>query len=401
MTRIVYSGGRVFDGTGAEPFAADVATENGLIAEVGAGLDGDEVVDVTGATVLPGLIDCHVHVMISEMDELTLLHQPFSYQFFQAATNLRKTLHAGITTARDAGGADLGVQRAVENGLIPGPRLQISITILSQTGGHGDGWLPSGTVSDVFGPHPGRPAGVVDGPDEMRRVARQLMRAGAQVLKVCTTGGVLSPLDDPRHSQFGVDEVAVLTAEAAAQGRYVMAHAQGADGIKNAIRAGVRSIEHGIYSDDEAIDLMVQNGTYLVPTMVAPLAVIRAAESGVQLPVAVVDKAREAAAAHLDAVARAHQAGVRIAMGTDAGVGPHGANLEELPLLAAAGLSPAEVLASSTSVAASLLGWGETLGRIEPGFAADLLVIDGDAFELDTLPSRLRTVVQAGRSIDR
>jgi len=401
MTRIVYSGGRVFDGTGAEPFAADVATEDGLIAEVGAGLDGDEVVDVTGATVLPGLIDCHVHVMISEMDELTLLHQPFSYQFFQAATNLRKTLHAGITTARDAGGADLGVQRAVENGLIPGPRLQISITILSQTGGHGDGWLPSGTVSDVFGPHPGRPAGVVDGPDEMRRVARQLMRAGAQVLKVCTTGGVLSPLDDPRHSQFGVDEVAVLTAEAAAQGRYVMAHAQGADGIKNAIRAGVRSIEHGIYADDEAIDLMVQNGTYLVPTMVAPLAVIRAAESGVPLPVAVVDKAREAAAAHLDAVARAHQAGVRIAMGTDAGVGPHGANLEELPLLAAAGLSPAEVLASSTSVAASLLGWGETLGRIEPGFAADLLVIDGDAFELDTLPSRLRTVVQAGRSIDR
>ena len=401
MTRIVYSGGRVFDGTGAEPFAADVATEDGLIAEVGAGLDGDEVVDVTGATVLPGLIDCHVHVMISEMDELTLLHQPFSYQFFQAATNLRKTLHAGITTARDAGGADLGVQRAVENGLIPGPRLQISITILSQTGGHGDGWLPSGTVSDVFGPHPGRPAGVVDGPDEMRRVARQLMRAGAQVLKVCTTGGVLSPLDDPRHSQFGVDEVAVLTAEAAAQGRYVMAHAQGADGIKNAIRAGVRSIEHGIYADDEAIDLMVQNGTYLVPTMMAPLAVIRAAESGVPLPVAVVDKAREAAAAHLDAVARAHQAGVRIAMGTDAGVGPHGANLEELPLLAAAGLSPAEVLASSTSVAASLLGWGETLGRIEPGFAADLLVIDGDAFELDTLPSRLRTVVQAGRSIDR
>ena len=180
-----------------------------------------------------------------------------------------------------------------------------------------------------------------------------------------------------------------------------MAHAQGADGIKNAIRAGVRSIEHGIYADDEAIDLMVQNGTYLVPTMVAPLAVIRAAESGVPLPVAVVDKAREAAAAHLDAVARAHQAGVRIAMGTDAGVGPHGANLEELPLLAAAGLSPAEVLASSTSVAASLLGWGETLGRIEPGFAADLLVIDGDAFELDTLPSRLRTVVQAGRSIDR
>jgi len=401
VTRIVYAGGQVFDGTGADPFTADVAVADGLIAEVGRGLDGDEVVDASGATLLPGFIDCHVHVLASAMDELKLLHQPFSYQFYDAVTNLRKTLHAGITTARDAGGADLGVQRALEHVLISGPRLQISITILSQTGGHGDGWLPSGAVSDIFCPHPGRPGGVVDGPDEMRRAARQLMRAGAQVIKVCTTGGVLSPLDDPRHSQFGMDELAVLTAEAAAQGRYVMAHAQGAGGIKNAVRAGVRSIEHGIYADDEAIALMAEHGTYLVPTMIAPIAVIRAAESGVPLPVAVVDKAHDAAAAHRDTVSRAHQAGVRIAMGTDSGVGPHGTNLEELPLMVAAGMSPADVLASTTSVAASLLGWGDTLGRIEPGFAADLLVVDGDPYDLDTLPSRLRTVVQAGRPVAR
>jgi imidazolonepropionase-like amidohydrolase len=135
--------------------------------------------------------------------------------------------------------------------------------------------------------------------------------------------------------------------------------------------------------------------------MIAPIAVIRAGESGVPLPVAVVDKARDAAAAHLDTVSRAHEAGVRIAMGTDSGVGPHGTNLEELPLMAAAGMSPADVLASTTSKAASLLGWGDTLGRIEPGFAADLLVVDGDPYDLDTLPARLRTVVQAGRPVVR
>lgn len=396
--RTVYAGGRVFDGTGADPFRADIVVAAGRIVDVGTDLDGDVAIDCAGCTLLPGLIDCHVHVTFSGPDLLAELQRPFSYQFYEAAVNLRRTLDAGITTVRDAGGADLGVQVAVDNGLIAGPRMQIAVSIISQTGGHGDGWLPSGvTASSV--PHPGRPDAVVDGPDGMRKVARQLMRAGAEVLKVCTTGGVLSARDDPRHSQFSPAELAVLVAEADMQGRYVMAHAQGTAGIKNAIRAGVRSIEHGIYLDDEAISMMLANGTFLVPTLAAPRAVIAAAAAGAAIPEVMVDKARGVALIHAGSVRRAVDAGVKIAMGTDSGVGPHGDNLTELPLMAAAGMSPARVLAATTSVAAELLGWGERVGRVAEGFLADLVVVDGDPYDLTALPGTIRTVIKGGMPV--
>jgi hypothetical protein len=284
MTRTVFTGGSVFDGTSAPPSPGDVVIEDGLVVEVGVGLDGDVEVDCSGATVLPGLIDCHVHVMVTDVDSLRMAYTPFSYSFFQAAQNLRRTLEAGITTVRDAGGADLGVKKAVEDGLIDGPRMQISVGPLSITGGHGDDWLPSGTHLEFFVPHPGRPSGLCDGPDEVRRTVRQMLRAGADVIKVHTTGGVLSPTDDPRHAHFSPAELDVMVAEAAAQGATVMAHAQGAEGIKNAVRAGIRSVEHGIYLDDEAIELMLRHGTWLVPTLSAPLAVIRAAEAGASIP---------------------------------------------------------------------------------------------------------------------
>ena len=280
---------------------------------------------------------------------------------------MAKTLALGITTVRDAAGADLGVKQAQEDGLITGPRLQISIGLISPTGGHGDGWTASGHCIPLSVPHPGRPASVVDGPDEMRRVARQLLRAGAEVLKVCTTGGVMSPRDDPRHSQFTPEELDVLVTEARMQDKAVMAHAQGTDGIKNAVRAGIRSIEHGIYLDDEAIEMMLARGTWLVPTLVAPVNVIRAAAAGISLPEAVVRKAEEVAAVHADSVRRAVAAGVKIAMGTDSGIGAHGTNLEELPLMAACGMTPAEVLVSATSSAAELLGYANELGRIVEG----------------------------------
>ncbi|MEC3974816.1 metal-dependent hydrolase family protein [Amycolatopsis sp. H20-H5] len=395
MTRTVFSGGKLFDGSGSEPALADVVLENGLIAEVGTGLDGDQVIDCTGATLLPGLFDCHVHVTVTELSILTRVQRPFSYQFYQAARNLEKTLALGITTVRDAGGADLGIKQAVEDGLIAGPRLQISIGLISPTGGHGDGWLPSGHCVPLSVPHPGRPDSVVDGPDEMRRIARTLLRAGADVLKVCTTGGVLSPRDDPRHSQFTPVELDVLVAEARMQGRAVMAHAQGAEGIKNAVRAGIRSIEHGIYLDDEAIELMLAHGTWLVPTLVAPVNVIRAAEAGAGLPDAVVRKAREVVEIHADSVRRAVEAGVRIAMGTDSGVGPHGTNLEELALMAACGMRPAEVLEAATSSAARLLGM-EDLGLVAPGFRGDLVVVDGDVFDFGGLAGNVREVWQDG-----
>src|SRR6266516_7490002 len=191
VTRLLFAGGRLFDGTEAAPGSADVVVDDGRFAAVGSGLDGDEVVDCTGATLLPGLFDCHVHVVVSSVDPMRNAQTPFSYPFYQAIGNLRATLDTGITTVRDAGGADLGLKQAVADGLVAGPRLQISIGMLSQTGGHGDGWMPSGRELPLLSPHPGRPATLADGPDQVRRVVRELLRAGADVIKVATSGGVL------------------------------------------------------------------------------------------------------------------------------------------------------------------------------------------------------------------
>ena len=399
MARTVLTGGRVFDGTGSAAAEADVAITDGTIADVGTGLDGDEQVDISGLTVLPGFFDCHVHVMVSGIDLARRLQRPFSYQFYEAAANLAATLGCGITTVRDAGGADLGVQRAVEDGLIDGPRMQISVSALSQTGGHGDGWLPSGITTFLLSPHPGRPPGLVDGPEEMRKRVREIIRAGADVIKVHTSGGVLSPRDNPKHAQFRPDELAALMAEATAVGLPVMAHAQAADGIKNAVRAGVRSIEHGIYLDDEAIDLMLQAGAWLVPTLVAPHAVLNAHSAGRHLHDGVAEKAQAVIAAHASSFARAVAAGVRIAMGTDTGVGPHGSNLDELPLMAAGGMTPAQVLTATTKSAAELMGIGDEAGTIMPGKRADLVVLAGDPFDLANLKASIRAVYLAGRKV--
>jgi imidazolonepropionase-like amidohydrolase len=399
VTRTVLSGGRVFDGTGSPIADADIVISDGKIVDVGPGLDGDEQVDVSGLTIAPGFFDCHVHVMASGIDLVRRLQRPFSYQFFQAAKNLEATLDCGITTIRDAGGADLGVQRAVEDGLIDGPRLQIAISALSQTGGHGDGWLPSGITTFLMSPHPGRPPGLADGPEEVRKRVREIIRAGANVIKVHTSGGVLSPRDSPKHAQFQPDELSALMAEATAAGLPVMAHAQATDGIKNALRAGVRSIEHGIYLDDEAIEMMLRNQAWLVPTLVAPHSVLNAASAGSQLPDGVAAKAREVIDAHASSFARAVAAGVKIAMGTDSGVGPHGSNLDELPLMAAGGMTPAQVLAATTQSAAELLRLGDETGTIMPGKHADLVVLAGDPFDLASLKTNVKTVYKAGLKV--
>ncbi len=399
MTRRVFTGGQVFDGTGSPATTADVVVEDGRIVAVGVGLDGDEAVDCTGATVFPGFFDCHVHVMMSGVDLLRHLQTPFSYPFYEAVHNLRRTLALGITHVRDAGGADLGVAEAVRNGLAAGPRMQIAISMLSQTGGHGDGWHVCGADVPLMGPHPGRPATVVDGADEMRRTVRELLRAGADVLKVATSGGVLSARDDPRHAHFRAAELDVLVEEANAAGVAVMAHAQGAGGIKAAIRAGIRSIEHGIFLDDEAIDLMLDRGTWLVPTLAAPRAVLTAAEAGAALPAAVVQKARDVQAAHDDSVRRAIEAGVRIAMGTDSGVGPHGHNLDELPLMAACGMTPVQAWRATTLGAAELLKVDHEFGSLEPGKRADVVVLEGTADDLSGLEGRVREVYRDGELV--
>jgi len=396
MRRIVFRRGRVFDGTGADPAPADVAVEGDRIVGIGSGLDGDSEIDVRDRTLLPGLFDCHTHVTISNVDLWGAVQRPFSYQFYEAARNLQATLAIGITTARDAGGADLGIKDAVANGLIAGPRLQISIAMLSQTGGHGDEWYPSGATVPFIGAHPGRPSGVVDGVDEVRRKVRELHRAGADVIKVATSGGVLSPRDDPRRAHFRPAELEALVEEAAAAGMFVMAHAQGADGIKNAVRAGIRSIDHGIYLDDEAIELMRARGTWFVPTLVAPQGILDAVDAGVSLPPAIVDKARMVIEIHRAAFRHAVEARVRIAMGTDSGVTPHGRNLRELELMAAGGMAPGAVLEATTRSAAQLMGIDDDLGTIEEGKLADLVVIGGDPYDFRDLGDRVEQVWKAG-----
>ncbi|MCA1569185.1 MAG: amidohydrolase family protein [Chloroflexi bacterium] len=398
MTRILLAAGRVLDGTGADPFEADVAVEGGRIVAIGSDVDADERLDISGKTILPGLFDCHTHVTFSTIDTMRRLQTPFSYRFYEAMHNLEATLRVGITTIRDAGGADLGIKQAVVDGLIRGPRMQISLGMISQTGGHGDGWMPSG-VNLRLESHPGVPNTIVDGADEMRLKVRELVRMGADVIKVAVSGGVLSPRDKPSHAHFRPAELEALVDEANAAGISVMAHAQAAAGIKNAIRAGIRSIDHGIYLDDQAISLMLDHGTWLVPTLVAPRGVIDAAEAGAAIPDASVAKAREVVEIHRASFAKAVAAGVKIAMGTDSGVTPHGNNLRELALMEEGGMAPMHVIQAATRSAAELMGLADDLGTLEPGKRADLVVVDGDALELATLSDRIDAVFQDGLRI--
>ena len=396
----------MFDASGGgpepePPKPADIVVEDGRILEVGPGLDGDEAIDCAGKTLIPGLFDCHTHVMVSQYDMWKMAQTPFSLQFFEAAKNLEATLDIGITTVRDAGGADLGVKTAVGQGLVNGPRMQIAIAMLSQTGGHADKWRVCGAgFPTPFGtPHPGRPASIVDGPEEMRKKVRELIRAGADVIKVATSGGVLSPRDDPRHGHFRDDELDALVAEASAMGRRVMAHAQATDGIKAAIRAGIRSIEHGIYLDDEAIEMMLDRGTYLVPTLMAPRGVIDMAAAGAHVVEESLRKAEMVIESHDQSIARAVAAGVKVAMGTDSGVTPHGQNLRELPLMVDRGMTPAQALVATSRTASELLGVEAELGTLEPGKRADIVVVAGDALEVDKLPERIEAVWMDGEQV--
>ncbi len=395
MTRTVYTGGRIFDADSGTFHAGELAVADGRIAEVGDELDGDEVVDVAGCTVLPGLFDCHVHVNAWTPALLERAQAPFSYQFYAGARNLALTLASGVTTVRDAGGADLGLKRAVEDGTVLGPNLVLSINAIGTTGGHTDPWKPGGAPIYHWMPHPGRPHVVADGPEGMRLVARNLFRAGADVLKVCTSGGVMSLRDSPHHAYLDESEVAALVAEAAMRDSHVMAHAQGVSGIAVAVDGGVRSIEHGTFLTEELAARMVERGTWLVPTLSVCRAVLAAAEAGVPITPETRVKATEAVEAGMNAVRIARDAGVRIALGTDAGVGPHGRALDEVALLAEAGLSPGEVWQAATKGGADLLGSADR-GRLAPGLRADLLVLAGDGEDLVGLDARVHRVVRDG-----
>jgi imidazolonepropionase-like amidohydrolase len=396
--RTIFTGGMVFDGTGASVAEADVVIEDGRILEVGPGLDGDEGVDVSGHALLPGLFDCHIHLVAryEDFDELSIIHRPFTYAFYQVPETLRWILALGITTVRDAAGADAGLRRAVADGTLVGPRMQISVNMLSMTGGHGDAWLPS---TGGFGPwgvtYPGMPSALCDGIEGVQAKVREIIRAGADVVKIASSGGVLSEHDDPHAPHFSEAEVRAIVQAAADLGRPVMSHAHGAEGIKRAIRAGVRSIEHGTFLDEGGIELMLEHGTWLVPTLTASDTTEEIAQNP-KVPEPIREKMRAFGLPELEMFERAAAAGVKVAMGTDCPVAPHGTNLRELVLMAEHGFTPSQALVAATSSAAELMGLEDELGTLEPGKRADVVVLEGDPFDFEKLAERVRIVYKDG-----
>lgn len=404
MTTAIH-GATLIDGTGADPIPnATIIIEEGRIARLGAGIDiprDAEVIDAEGRTVMPGIIDCHVHITARPATMQENVLTPPSLRLFQAARHALDTLEAGITAVRDASGAPLGFKLAIERGLIPGPRLRISVGALSQTGGHGDSTMPSGVrMRRSMGPE--WPDTLVDGVEEVRKATRALLRAGADFIKLCSTGGVMSPSDEPDATQFTPEEISVMVYEAQAAGKTCMAHAQGARGIMNALVAGVESIEHGIWLTDAVIEEMKRRNAFLVPTLVAPLWVLRRAEKDPSsvLPQAL-RKAKEVVEDHKASFRRAVAAGIRIAMGTDSGVGPHGSNAEELERMVEGGLTPMQAIVATTKTASECIHMEREIGTLEPGKLADLLVVDGDPLaDIRVLQDkdRLALIMQGGRA---
>ncbi|MDN7243401.1 amidohydrolase family protein [Planococcus sp. N028] len=380
--------GILIDGTGQEALknAAVLLKDNrieavGALADIKSPNEEVKVIDAQGGFILPGLFDTHVHMTMEIKDIREALNTPFALKYYEAIGYMKRTIDAGITSVRDAGFTDFGVKQAVEKGLVTGPRMQLSINPLTITGGHGDSWMRSG-VDITNRSYPGMPSGIADGPEQVRQRVREMLRAGAEVIKVHATGGVMSPTDHPEFTQYSQEELAIMVEEAAfRRGIKVMAHAQGAAGIKNAVRAGIHSIEHGIYLDDEAIELMLEHGTYLVPTLLAPISVVEASKINEKMPQYAVEKALEIVEAHKESVAKAYKAGVRIAMGTDAGVMAHGTNLRELGLLCEIGMSPMEAIMAATKVAAECMGWEKDLGTLEAGKLADLIIVKTNPLE--------------------
>jgi imidazolonepropionase-like amidohydrolase len=390
---VVLAGGVIFDGTGSPPFRADVVVADGRIAAVGADLGADRTVDVAGRAVLPGFIDCHTHVSDDRVRGLDdSVEMTATYRALLSAGILGTTLDVGITTVRDAAGADAGHRDAIRDGLVRGPRLLVSLMQLSSSAGPNDDhsrsglrtWVPGGAI-----PYP-----VADGPEALRAKVREFVRAGADVIKIFATGHFAMERDGARRSMFTDDELAAIVDEATRQGVRVMAHAHGAAGAAAAARAGVASVDHGIYLDDAAIEAMAENGTFLVPTLLASRGLADEATDDASR-----ERLNRVAAGHREVVAKAHRRGVRIAMGTDCPVTPHGRNLEELGELVACGLTPSEALVSATSAAAQLLGLEDEIGVVAPGMHADLVVIDGDPLDVDGLAARVTAVYRDGRRV--
>ncbi len=396
--------GTLIDGSGRDPIRnAVVLVEGTTITEVREGGEmprGAEVIDASGLTVMPGMIDCHVHLTSSPPKTMEQrLGTPFSLSIAEALTNARKTLDAGITSVRDAGGTPRGVKMAIEQGLFPGPRMRVAISAISQTGGHGDSTMLNGVRIRV--PNAEIPDNLVDGPEGARKTTREILRAGADQVKIMTSGGVLSPNDEPGATGMTREEIAAVVYEAHAAHKTVMSHAQATQGILNAVLEGVESIEHGIYLDEQTVTEMKARGTYLVATLVAPVWVLRLAERNPgSVPAYAVRKSKEVIQAHQASFRYAFEQGVRIAMGTDTGVGPHGTNAEELELMVKhGGLTPMQAIVATTATAAACARLDNVTGSVAAGLRADLIAVDGDPLGDITLlqdAAKLRLIMKDG-----
>lgn len=402
---VVLRAARVIDGTGAAPIrdGVVVVTDDRIVA-VGAASTvripaGARQLNLGDVTLMPGFIDLHVHLIGREVEDAgAQTSATRDYPGFLAALgteHARLTLMAGFTTARVVGAPgfqDVGLRAAIDGGYVPGPRLQVAGHALGITGGHCD--------ENNFRPglFDGTPeTGIADGVDEVRAAVRYQVKYGADLIKTCATAGVLSGGSQGiGASQYSAEELEVMVAEARTLGRKVAAHAHGTDGIKRAVRAGVATIEHGSFLDEEGARLMAERGTYLVPTLMAGEAVERAAAAG-GLPPFVAEKARAAAAAMRNAIKIAKAAGTPIALGTDAGVGQHGENGHEFTLMVQwGGLTPMEAIVAGTSSAAKALGWEDRIGTLRAGLLADLVAVPGDPLRDVTLLERPSFVMKGG-----
>jgi imidazolonepropionase-like amidohydrolase len=351
-------------------------------------------IDLPNATVLPGLIDAYTHLTMDPKFGYETLALSVPRQTLTGAKNARLTLLAGFTTVRNVGAngfSDVALRDAINAGDVPGPRMLVSGPALGITGGHCDENMLAYEFHATGD-------GVADGIAAVQHKVRDNIKYGADVIKVCATGGVLSLGDNPQHSQYTLEEMKAIVADAHRLGRKVAAHAHGAEGIRWAAEAGVDSIEHGSYIDDAAIAVMKEHGTYLVPTLYLGDWMINNAGL-TRLPPPLLIKAQEVIPAARKNIAHAFASGVKVAFGTDAAVYPHGLNAHEFAVMVKLGLTPLQAIQASTINAADLLGWSGKVGTLEPGAWADVIAVDGGPLKDVITLERVKFVMKGGEVI--
>ena len=387
--------GRLIDGLGGPPVEdAVILIEDDRIVAVGADVRvpaSAEVLDLSSATVLPGLIDCHTHLAIRPGEAAPLRRSHIDAAIL-APGNARATLEAGFTTVRDLGApqfVDVALRNAIDRGDVPGPRIVAATMAIGATGGHSDlnGFSPFVQVNELDG--------IADGVEEVRRKIRFAVKYGADVIKVMATAGAMSEEDSVDRALYTLEELTAAVVEAKSLGRRVAAHAHGSEGIKLAVRAGVASIDHGTFLDEEAARLMVEHGTYLVKDSYEDRWFLERAPDWGYPPI-IIEKLEAIVAGHEAAFRLALEHGVKIAFGTDAGVNPHGDNARQFRDFIAWGMDPMDAILTATRNAADLLGWSDRVGAIAPGRYADIVAVSGDPLEDMTELERVRFVMKGG-----